>query len=119
MCRAQELIMWFDSDQYNQWTTSANFANGIKIIKEGKQEEDLDDAISCFDKEIKQHPLNGYALCNKSMIMAMQTMFQSYDFTDTEDPDSIAMGKEIVNKGSVLSIFFQRSMMALPSALFL
>ena len=97
--RADELILWFDNDQYNQWITSTNFANGIKIIKEGKQEEDLDDAISCFDKELKLHPSNGYALCNKSMIMAMQTMFQSYDFMDTEAPDSIAMGKEFVNKG--------------------
>ena len=96
--RADELILWFDSDQYNQWTTSTNFVNGMKIIKEGKQ-DDIDNAISYFDKELKQHPLNGYALCNKSMIMAMQTMFQSYDFMDTEAPDSIAMGKEFVNKG--------------------
>ena len=96
--RADELILWFDSDQYNQWTTSSNFVNGMKIIKEGKQ-DDIDNAISYFDKELKQHPLNGYAICNKSMIMAMQTMFQSYDFMDTEAPDSIAMGKEFVNKG--------------------
>ena len=74
--RADELILWSDSDQYNQWTTSSNFVNGMKIIKEGKQ-DDIDNAISYFDKELKQHPLNGYALCNKSMIMAMQTMFQS------------------------------------------
>lgn len=96
--RADELIMWFDSDQHNQWTTSANFANGIKIIKEGKM-DDIDHAISYFDKEIKQHPSNGYALCNKSMIMAMQTMLTSYDYLDTEDPDSIAMGQEFVTKG--------------------
>jgi tetratricopeptide (TPR) repeat protein len=98
LVRADELIMWFDSDQYNQWTTSANFVNGIKIIKEGKQ-DDIDNAISYFDKEIKQHPLNGYALCNKSMIMAVQTMMQSYEFMYTEDPDSIAMGKEFASKG--------------------
>lgn len=96
--RADELIMWFDSDQYNQWTTSPNFVNGIKLIKEGKQ-DDIDDAISYFDKELKQHPSNGYALCNKAMIMAMQTMMQSYDFLDYEDPDSIAMGEGFVTNG--------------------
>ena len=95
---ADELIMWFDSDQYNKWSTSDNFVEGLKILKHGNEAE-IDNAISYFDKEFKQHPSNGYALCNKSIIMAVQSMMRSYDFTDTEDLDSIATGKEIVNKG--------------------
>lgn len=63
----------FDSKQHNKWARSTNFARGIKamddaINSDGDSELDVyDKAITCFNKEIKQHPSNGYALCNLAL----------------------------------------------------
>lgn len=66
---------YFDSKQYNEWTNSTNFVQGIQFMnlsleatssleEEKDEKEPYTQAIAEFQKEIKQHPRNGYALCN-------------------------------------------------------
>ena len=44
----------------NKWASSKYFAKGIEAIND----DDLEMAIDMFEKEMKQHPSNGYAICN-------------------------------------------------------
>lgn len=70
----------FNSEQHNKWSKSTNFVKGIEAMHQASsidlyddQEEDVDEtvpylnAISFFQKELKQHPKNGYAKCNIAM----------------------------------------------------
>lgn len=54
----------FDSKKYNKWTNSTNFRKGAKEMSAATENDDFKKAVRFFEKEIKQHPRNGYALCN-------------------------------------------------------
>lgn len=65
-----------NSEQHNKWSKSTNFVKGIEAMdKASTISEDVDDdetvaykqAITFFQKELKQHPKNGYAKCNIAM----------------------------------------------------
>ena len=65
----------FDSKKYNKWTNSTNFRKGAKEMSAATENDDFKKAVRFFEKEIKQHPRNGYALCN--MALCNSTIAQS------------------------------------------
>lgn len=58
-----------DSKHYNKWTKSANFKNGIKAM----DTQQYDKSTSLLEKELKQHPHNGYAQCNLAWCKYLST----------------------------------------------
>ena len=68
-----------DSEQYNKWSKSSNFVKGIEAMFYASSISDdsisinedkiavYKKAITFFQKELKQHPKNGYAKCNIAM----------------------------------------------------
>lgn len=57
---------YFDSKKHNKWHTSPNFKKALDILKNVDEDDDIDydEAVDLLESEIKQHPANGYALCN-------------------------------------------------------
>lgn len=55
-----EVSEGIDSKQYNKWTRSSHFKNGVDAMNKQKYEI----AEEMLVKELKQHPHNGYAQCN-------------------------------------------------------
>lgn len=74
--KAQELIK---SDN-NPWATSAAYQNAIESLDHGN----MDEAFVWFDKEVKLHPSNGYALVNWGLIKALKSLIDLGDI----DPDN-------------------------------
>lgn len=64
-----EVSEGIDSKQYNKWTKSANFKNGVDAMNKQKYEQ----AESLLEKELKQHPRNGYAQCNLAWCKYLDT----------------------------------------------
>lgn len=94
----KDIITWFDSPQHNQWKESPYFVEGLDVLKNGG-DDDIDRAIALFDQELQQHPANGYAMCNMAVIEAVKVMMHNYDYNSTDDPDSLAMRKQVVDQG--------------------
>lgn len=66
----------FNSKKFNKWKNSHNFVTALKFFETDYSEEEDEksvylDAISYLDKEIKQHPSNGYAFCNKAFFQRL------------------------------------------------
>ena len=61
-----ESTEYFDSKKHNKWHNSPNFKKALAILNDVDETEDIDyaEAITLLESEIKQHPTNGYALCN-------------------------------------------------------
>lgn len=61
-----ESTEYFDSKKHNKWHNSPNFKKALAILNDIDETEDIDyaEAITLLESEIKQHPTNGYALCN-------------------------------------------------------
>jgi len=55
----------------NKWASSKYFAKGIDAINDYEYET----AITMFEKEVKQHPSNGYAICNLAQCRFIIGMF--------------------------------------------
>lgn len=57
-----------NSEQYNKWKNSKNFVAGVKEFDNEDFEDDTyEKALGFFQKEVKQHPANGYAYCNMAL----------------------------------------------------
>lgn len=74
-----QLQFYFDSEQHNPWSQSPHSAQALQLI----EAEDLAEAINELDKELAEHPGNGYALCNKAFAIA----FSVIDFNNDEEVD--------------------------------
>lgn len=61
-----ESTEYFDSKKCNKWHNSPNFKKALTILNDVVEDEEIDyaDVIALLENEIKQHPSNGYALCN-------------------------------------------------------
>ncbi len=61
-----ESTEYFDSKKHNKWHSSPNFKKALAILNDVREYEEIDyaAAIALLESEIKQHPANGYALCN-------------------------------------------------------
>lgn len=94
----QDFPTWFDSPQHNQWRSSPYFVDGLDITLNGG-DDDIDRAIALFAQELQVHPANGYALCNKALLGAVKMMMDNQDYNSTDDPDSLAMHKGIIDQG--------------------
>ncbi len=72
------------SKKYNKWNTSKQFVAGFKAF----DSDAYDDALKQFEKEVKLHPGNGYALCNlgivKKIIAFNKTRLLFYDIYSSE-----------------------------------
>ncbi|MBO4722840.1 MAG: hypothetical protein J5629_07900 [Muribaculaceae bacterium] len=60
---------YFDSKKHNKWRNSPNFKNALSILNDVDEDEDInyEEAIAMLENEIKQHPANGYALCDAAV----------------------------------------------------
>jgi len=60
---------YLDSKKHNKWHTSQNFKKALSILNNESEEEDIDyeKAIDFLEDEVKQHPTNGYAVCNTAI----------------------------------------------------
>lgn len=60
---------YFDSKKHNKWHRSANFTQALAMLNNVDEEEDVnyEGAVALLEKELKQHPGNGYALCNAAV----------------------------------------------------
>ena len=57
---------YFDSKKHNKWHNSPDFRKALAILNDVEEYEDInyEEAITLLEREIKQHPANGYAMCN-------------------------------------------------------
>ncbi len=94
--QAEDFVYWLDSKQYNQWTDSPNFVKAHKLLEDNP--DSPNDIIDILDKEIAAHPSNGYALCNKTILMVVQDNASCNKYVYSEDEDSVEMGKVLLDK---------------------
>lgn len=99
----------------NKWASSKFFAKGIEAIND----DDLEMAIDMFEKEVKLHPSNGYAICNLAhcqFLTAKNEMFTDIYSEDSSEQE-IAAAKEKGNKGmSAVLPLLNKGISMLPSA---
>lgn len=84
------------NSKQNKWALSKYFAKGIEAISD----DDLEMAIDMFEKEVKQHPSNGYAVCNLAecqFIAARHEMFNVI-YSDNTSEQEKANAQEQGNK---------------------
>lgn len=77
----------------NKWASSNFFAKGIEAIND----EEFELALDMFQREVKQHPSNGYALCNLSqcqfMVARLEMLTSLYKDEGTEEELKAAKDK--------------------------
>lgn len=67
----------------NKWASSKFFAKGIEAIND----DDLYEALEMFEKEMKQHPSNGYAICNLAQCQYIAARHEMFTVIYSEDSD--------------------------------
>lgn len=98
----------------NKWASSKYFAKGIEAIND----DELYTALEMFEKEAKQHPSNGYAICNLAQCQfttaknEMYTDIYSDDRTDQEK--EVAIEKGFTGMRAALPLF-DKGMSLLPT----
>ncbi|MBR5640006.1 MAG: tetratricopeptide repeat protein [Muribaculaceae bacterium] len=89
----------------NKWASSNYFAKGVNAIND----DDLEDAIDMFGKEVKQHPSNGYAVCNLAQCQftaAKNEMYTNiYSDDRSEEEINIAIEKGFKGMRAALPLF--------------
>ena len=98
----------------NKWASSKFFAKGIEAIND----DDLEMAINMLEKEVKQHPSNGYAICNLAQcrfVAARLEVFKVIYSDDTNEQEK-ANAQERGNKDmSALLPLLDKGVSKLPS----
>ena len=84
---AENMVYWLDSNQYNQWTDSPNFAKA-RILFNEEDNEAHKLAIAELEEEIAVHPGNGYAQCNRAITTIILYIIDVSE-TGKENIDSI------------------------------
>lgn len=76
-----------NSEQYNKWSGSKHFVAGLESLVADSSR----DAVDEFTLELKQHPLNGYAVCNlaQARIMILDEQFADDLIKKNEDDTTV------------------------------
>lgn len=93
-----------NSEQYNKWKNSKNFVAGVKEFDKDFEDGIYEKALEFFQKEVNQHPANGYAYCNMALcqkyIAAIALNLQLFELYNSENADSEKIN-EIYEKGKL------------------
>ena len=73
-----------DSEQYNKWASDQYYKQGIQALKD----LDYDVAIEQLNKEMQQHPENGYAYVNLGQCLIEKAIVERAKTFSEEDADS-------------------------------
>lgn len=79
-----------DSEQYNRWSSSQYYKQGIKALKD----MDYDAAIEQLSKELKQNPDNGYACVNLAQCMIDKAVYERAKVESDDDPEAEIMATD-------------------------
>ncbi len=102
------------NSKQNKWASSKYFAKGIEAISD----DDLEMALDMFEKEVKQHPSNGYAICNlaQCQFIAARNEMRTVFYSDNSSEQDIAIAKKRGNKEMNDALpLFDRGLTKLPS----
>ena len=102
------------NSKQNKWASSKYFAKGIEAISD----DDLEMALDMFEKEVKQHPSNGYAICNlaQCQFIAARNEMRTVIYSDNSSEQDIAIAKERGNREMNDALpLFDRGLTKLPS----
>ncbi|MBO4722839.1 MAG: tetratricopeptide repeat protein [Muribaculaceae bacterium] len=99
----------------NKWASSKYFIKGLDAF----DDVDMSLAVEMFEKELKQHPSNGYAMCNLALCRFTKAMYEKnavkYNDESTEKQLEIARVNENKAKTAALTVL-DNGIALLPSS---
>ncbi len=80
------------NSQQNKWASSNYFVKGINAIND----EDLETALDMLEREVRQHPSSGYAVCNlaKCQFMAARNRMLGDIYSEDGGEQEVAAARE-------------------------